>query len=89
MNEKSNIPSKKDKKRAISEVLIMIQSALRIESCGHCKNVVTEYSQVWGEYIKGCAVDLMDTREYCHCEGFSISDKTKSLLERLKKELEE
>lgn len=89
MENKSNMPSRENQKRDTAEMIFLIENALSLDGCGHCKNITTEYSSVWGRYISGCSLDLMDTREYCHCEGFSISDKTKSQLERLKKELED
>lgn len=75
-------------KRNIWETLFLLENALCIKSCRHCKNAVTEYSDVWGEFATDCKLDLLATRDYCNCEGFEISEKSQALLDRLKKDME-
>lgn len=75
-------------KRNTWETLFLLENALCIQSCRHCKNAVTEYSDVWGEYATECSLDLMANRDYCNCDGFEISERTQSVLDRLKKDME-
>lgn len=75
-------------KRNTWETLFLLENALCIKSCRHCKNAVTEYSDVWGEYATECNLDLMANRDYCNCDGFEISERTQSVLDRLKKDME-
>lgn len=75
-------------KRNAWETLFLLENALCIKSCRHCKNAVTEYSDVWGEYATECSLGLMANRDYCNCDGFEISERTQSVLDRLKKDME-
>lgn len=75
-------------KRNTWETLFLLENALCIKSCRHCKNAVTEYSDVWGEYATECSLGLMANRDYCNCDGFEISERTQSVLDRLKKDME-
>lgn len=75
-------------KRNTLETLFLLENALCIKSCRHCKNAVTEYSDVWGEYATECSLGLMANRDYCNCDGFEISERTQSVLDRLIKDME-
>jgi hypothetical protein len=75
-------------KRNTWETLFLLENALCIKSCRYCKNAVTEYSDVWGEYATECSRGLMANRDYCNCDGFEISERTQSVLDRLKKDME-
>jgi hypothetical protein len=70
------------------ETMFLLENALCIKSCRHCKNAVTKFSDVWGEYATECSLGLMANRDYCNCDGFEISEKSLAFLDRLKKDME-